>query len=73
MSYPSMAVHGDPIAPVIPGATSILAFVAIGCMRGVIDDSVLAAIVAMVIVTTMAGPPLLMFAINRRTRRLSGA
>lgn len=72
MSYPSMELHGDPIAPVIPGATTILAFAAICRTLGAIDDSIFAAIAAMVFVTTMAAPPLLKFATHRQTRRQSG-
>lgn len=46
-----------------------LVFAAIGRTLGVIDDSIFAAIVAMVFVTTVIAPPLLKFAINRQTQR----
>lgn len=46
-----------------------LVFAAIGRTLGVIDDSIFAAIVVMVFVTTLAAPPLLKVAINRQTRR----
>jgi Kef-type K+ transport system membrane component KefB len=52
-------VHGDPIAPVILGVTSILLFAAIGLTLGVIDDALFSAIALMVMITTLIAPPLL--------------
>lgn len=46
-----------------------LVFAAIGRTLGVIDDSVFAAIVVMIFVTTLAAPPLLKVAIARQTQR----
>lgn len=46
-----------------------LVFAAIGRTLGVIDDSVFAAIVLMVFVTTLAAPPLLKVAISRQSQR----
>ena len=48
-----------------------LVFAAIGRTLGVIDDSVFAAIVLMIIVTTLAAPPLLKIAINRQSQPLA--
>lgn len=46
-----------------------LVFAAIGRTLGVIDDSIFSAIVLMVMVTTLAAPPLLKIAIARQIRR----
>lgn len=46
-----------------------LVFAAIGRTLGVIDDAMFGAIVAMVLVTTMATPPLLKAAVGRQSRR----
>jgi Kef-type K+ transport system membrane component KefB len=46
-----------------------LVFAAIGRSLGVIDDSIFAAIVLMIIVTTLAAPPLLKIAISRQSQR----
>ncbi|MGB5345961.1 MAG: cation:proton antiporter [Woeseia sp.] len=45
-----------------------LVFAAIGRTLGIFDDAIFAAIVVMVFVTTLATPPLLELAINRRLR-----
>jgi len=50
-----------------------LVFAAIGRTLGVIDDSLFAAIVLMVMVTTLISPPLLKAAINRRGSRVTTA
>ena len=48
-----------------------LVFAAIGRSLDVIDDSIFAAIVLMIFVTTLAAPPLLKIAIARQSRRLA--
>lgn len=48
-----------------------LVFAAIGRSLDVIDDSIFAAIVLMIFVTTLAAPPLLKIAIGRQSRRLA--
>jgi Kef-type K+ transport system membrane component KefB len=50
-----------------------LVFAAIGRTLGVIDDALFAAIVLMVIVTTLMSPPLLKAAINRRGSKVAPA
>lgn len=50
-----------------------LVFAAIGRTLGIIDDSIFAAIVLMVIVTTLAAPPALKVALSRQIDRESGA
>lgn len=50
--------HGGPIAAVI---------------LGVIDDSIFAAFVLMIFVTTLAAPPMLEIALSRQTRRAQSA
>jgi Kef-type K+ transport system membrane component KefB len=48
-----------------------LVFAAIGRSLDVIDDSIFAAIVLMIFVTTLAAPPLLKIAIGRQSQRLA--
>lgn len=68
--------HGDPIAPVILGVTSIwlfaiigLGFAAIGRTLGLIDDAIFPVIVLMVMITTLMAPPLLKAAIGQQKKR----
>lgn len=72
--------HGDPIAPVIPGVTSILffaviglVFAAIGRSLGLTDDAIFSAIVLMVIVTTLMAPPLLKIAVRNHRNNSTDA
>jgi Kef-type K+ transport system membrane component KefB len=48
-----------------------LVFATIGRTLGVIDDAILAAIVAMIFVSTLVAPPLLKVAISRQPQRLA--
>jgi len=50
-----------------------LVFAAIGQTLGVIDDSIFAAIVLMIFITTLAAPPMLKIALSRQIRRTQSA